>query len=135
MTRRLQQCCYDLPKKNVVLFSQSNVCRHNICEVVWCLPLLLLLLFLFSQGLAEVNVSLYMFSSINVVVYSVCSHCTLQASLVKFILYVRLLLFNLISFIFSCMTCMKIIGKTGTNTIDIVKMKINVVLNACHNNY
>ena len=75
------------------------------------------------------------FSSINVVVYSVCSHCTLQASLVKFILYVRLLLFNFIYFIFSSMTCMKIIGKTVTNTIDIVKMKITVVLNACHNNY
>ena len=96
---------------HLVLFSQSNVCRHNICEVVWCLPLLLLLLFLFSQGLAEVNFSLYMFfSSINVVVYSVCSHCSLQASLVQYILYVRVLLFVFISFIFSCMTCMKIIG-------------------------
>ena len=75
-------------------------------KVVWCLTLLL---FLFSQGLAEVNFSLYMFSSINVVVYSVCSHCTLQASLVQVILYVKVLLFIFISFIFSCMTYMKII--------------------------
>ena len=44
---------------HLVLFSQSNVRRHNICEVVWRLPLLLL--FLLSQGLAEVNFSLYMF--------------------------------------------------------------------------
>ena len=53
----------------------------------------------------------------------------------QFILYVRVLLFNFISFIFSCMTCMKIIGKTVTNNIDIVKMDLIVVLNACHNNY
>ena len=33
------------------------------------------------------------FSSFNVVVYSVCLHCTLQASLVQVILYVRILLF------------------------------------------
>ena len=54
--------------------------------------------------------SLHVFSSINVVVYSVCSHYTLQASLVQFILYVRVLLFIFISFTFSCMTCMNIIG-------------------------
>ena len=54
--------------------------------------------------------SLYVFSSINVVVYSVSSHCPLQVSLVQFILYVRVLLFIFISFVFSCMTCMNIIG-------------------------
>ena len=76
--------------------------------------------------------SLYMFfSSINVVVYYVCLHGTLQASLEQFILYVRVLLFIFIYFIFSCM----ILRKLLTNNIDIVKMEINVVLNGCHNNY
>ena len=69
--------------------------------------------FLFSSShkdLLNHNFLFNIFSSINVVVYSVCSHCTLQASLVQFILYVRVLLFIFISFIFSCKTCMTIIG-------------------------
>ena len=37
--------------------------------------------------------SLHVFSSINAVVYTVCSHCTLQASLVQVILYLKGLLF------------------------------------------
>ena len=74
--------------------------------------------------------SLHISSSSNVVVYTVCSHCTLQASLVQVILYLRVLLFILISFIFSYITCMKLIGYD----CYVVKMKINV-LNACHNNY
>ena len=105
---------------------------------MWGLPLLLLLLLLvlFSQGFVEDMFSLYMFfSSINVVVYSVCLHGTLQASLEQFILYVRVLLFIFISFIFSCMILRKLLEMTVTNNIDIVKMEINVVLNACHNNY
>ena len=65
--------------------------------------------------------SLHISSSSNVVV---CSHCTLQNSLVQVILYLRVLLYIFISFIFSCITCMKLI---------VVKMKINV-LQACHNN-
>ena len=51
------------------------------------------------------------------------------------ILYLRVLLFILIYFIFSCMTYMKLIRNDCTNNIDIVKMEINVVLNACHHNY
>ena len=67
--------------------------------------------------------SLHVFTSINVVVYTVCSYCTLQASFVQVILYVRVLLFIFISFIFSCMTYMKIIGNyCNKNTIYIVKM-------------
>ena len=54
-------------------------------------------------------------SSSNVVVYIVCSHCTLQASLVQVILYLRILLFIFISFIFSCITCMKLIGHECKN--------------------
>ena len=54
--------------------------------------------------------SLHISSSSNVVVYSVCSHCTLQDSLVQVILYLRVLLFIFISFIFSCITCMTLIG-------------------------
>ena len=79
--------------------------------------------------------SLYFFSSVNIVVYYVCSHCTCQASLVQVILYLRVLLLILIYFIFSCMTYMKLIRNDCTNNIDIVKMEINVVLNACHHNY
>ena len=44
-----------------------------------------------------------------------CSHCTLQASLVHVILYLRVLLFIFISFIFSCITCMKLIGHDCIN--------------------
>ena len=69
--------------------------------------------FFFSSShkdLLNYNFLFNFFSSINVVVYSVCSRCTLQASLVQFILYVRVLLFIFISFIFVCMTCMTIIG-------------------------
>ena len=92
-----------------MLFSRSTACRHNICEVVWFLPLLL------------VEAKFSVFSSINVV-YCVCLHGTLQASFEQFILYVRVLLFIFISFIFSCMIVRKL-------------LEINVVLNACHNNY
>ena len=56
-----------------------------------------------------------MSSSNNVVVYTVCSHCTLQANLVQVILYLSVLLFILISFIFSCITCMKLIGHDCKN--------------------
>ena len=54
--------------------------------------------------------SLQSSSSSNVVVYTVCSHCILQASLVQVILYLRVLLYIFISFICSCITCMKLIG-------------------------
>ena len=81
--------------------------------------------------------SLHISSSINVVVYTVCSHCTLQASLVQVILYLRVLLFIFISFIFSYITCMKLIGHDCNNKKSkssyVVKMNINV-LKACHNN-
>ena len=46
--------------------------------------------------------SLHISSSSNIVV---CSHCTLQASLVQAILYLRVLLFIFIYFTFSCITC------------------------------
>ena len=89
----------------------------------------------------EIKFSLHVFSSINVVVYTrLCSHCTLHASLVQVILCLRVLLFILIYSIFSCMTYMKIIGHdckniNNKNNLYVVKMKLNVVLNACHNNY
>ena len=66
--------------------------------------------------------SLHISSSSNVVVYTVCSHCTLQASLVQVILYLRVLLFILISFIFSCITCMELNGyecKNKQNKINL----------------
>ena len=71
-------------------------------------------LFLFFSSsrkdlLKEIFLFIY-FLLINVVVYSVCSHCALHASVVQFILDVRVLLFIFISFILSCMTYMKIIG-------------------------
>ena len=70
--------------------------------------------------------SLHISSSSNVVVYTVCSHCTLQASLVQVILYLRVLLFIFISFIFSCITCMKLIrhdckNKTNKNKVMLLK--------------
>ena len=88
----------------------------------------------------EIKLSLHVFSSINIVVYTICSHCTLQASVVQVILYLKVLLFIFISFIFSCITCMKMIWHDfknikQNNNIDVVKMKINVVLNVCHNKY
>ena len=79
--------------------------------------------------------SLHISSSSNVVVYTVCSHCTLQASLVQVILYLRVLVFIFISFISSCLTCMKLIGHDCKNKNSyVVKMKI-IILKACHNNY
>ena len=62
--------------------------------------------------------SLHISSSNNVVVYTVCSHCTLQDSLVQVILYLMVLLFILISLIFSCITCMKLLDMTITITIN-----------------
>ena len=41
----------------------------------------------------EIKMSLYISSLSNVVVYTVCSHCTSQASLVQVILYLRVVLF------------------------------------------
>ena len=64
--------------------------------------------------------SLHISSSINVVVYTVCSHCTLQASLVQVILYLWVLHFIFISFIFSCITCMKFIGHDCKNKNKLV---------------
>ena len=79
-----------------------------------------------------------MFFLINVVVNIVCLHCTLQPSLVQIIFYLRMLLFILIYFIFSCMTCMKMIRHDCKKHLVkkcVVKMEINVILNACHSNY
>ena len=59
--------------------------------------------------------SLHISSSSNVVIYTVCSHCILQASLVQVILDLRVLLFIFISFIFSCITCMELIGHDRKN--------------------
>ena len=59
--------------------------------------------------------SFHISSSSNVVVYTVCTHCTLQASLVQVILYLRVLLFIFISFIFSCITFMTLIGHDCKN--------------------
>ena len=66
--------------------------------------------------------SLHISSSSNVVLYPVCSHCTLQASLVQVILYLNVLLFVFISFIFSCITCMKLIGHDRKNIKNINKI-------------
>ena len=69
------------------------------------------------------------FSSITVVVFTICSHCTLQASLVQVILYLRVLLFT---FYFIYIFMYDLYENDWT---FIVKMKKHVVLNACHNNY
>ena len=63
--------------------------------------------------------SLHISSSSNVVVYTVCSHCTLQASLVQVILYLRVLLSSFICFTFSCM---KLIGHDCKNKIKKVML-------------
>ena len=42
---------------------------------------------------------------------------TLQTSLVQVILYLRVLLFICISFIFSCISCMKLIGHDCNNNL------------------
>jgi len=57
----------------------------------------------------EIHFSLYIFFLL------ICSHCTLQASHEQAILYLRFLLFSFIFLIFSCMTCMKIIGHDCKN--------------------
>ena len=59
--------------------------------------------------------SLHISSSRNVVICTVCSHCTLQAILMQVILYLKVLLFIFNSFIFSCITCMKLIGHDSKN--------------------
>ena len=92
---------------------------HNIhdyvlyCLIFKCLPIDIFLVL--SVVCFEIKMSLHISSSSNVVVYTVCFHCILQASLVQVILYLRILLFIFIYFIFSCITCMKLIGHDCQN--------------------
>ena len=58
--------------------------------------------------------SLHISSSSNVVVYTVCSHCNLQAC-------ARVLVFIFIYFLFSCITCMKLIGHDRKNKVMYLK--------------
>ena len=89
-----------------------------------------------SVACFEISKYVHVLSSVNVVVYTVCtttltedktytvcSHCTLQASLVQIILYLRGLLFIFSYYIFSCMTCMKMIAYD----CKIIKIFINVL--------
>ena len=90
------------------------------CLIIFkCLPIDMFLficeLLVLSVVCFEINMSLHISSVSNVVVYTVYSHCTLKASLVQVILHLRVLLFIFITFIFSCITCMKLIGHDCKN--------------------
>ena len=77
---------------------------HNIHDyVLYCLIIFRYLpIYIFFVYLLIISIISCLFGNKNT--------CTLQASHVQVILYLRVLLFIFIYFTFSCMTCMTVIG-------------------------